>query len=434
MAPLRHLPAQSPGQVYRLVNRTTVDRHAVDCAFLWTLRDQAVDSPRYRLDHLLPLDRRVDANREGLALAGEEGWAACRDALEAGDAGEVFAAALLAFATRRADRMRQACEAGLTVKDGERALIAALAWLPPEPLAPVLARLLDAGNPRLRRVALRAITIHRRDPEGALMAALNSDDPEILGAGARGLGECGRRHAVPLLRMRLESAPARARLPIAWSLALLGEQDTLPLLAATVEAAGPDAELAMAVLLRAMPLAKGRQFLSSLSAHPGTERLVIQGAGILGDPVAVPWLIARMTDPGLGRLAGEAFSLITGADLEYLDLDLDLDATPRGASDGEEEEEEEGDALHPADRNLAMPDPARVSTWWSDRTSSMTKGVRHLCGEPITPASIAQTLRVGYQRQRRAAAFELALHAEDAPLFDVRAFGLSQQRALQSCN
>ncbi|WP_082938756.1 TIGR02270 family protein [Mitsuaria sp. 7] len=430
MALLRHLPAQAPGQVCRLVNRTTVDRHAVDCAFLWTLRDQAVDSPRYRLDHLLPLDGRVDANREGLALAGEEGWAACRQALDAGDAGEVFAAALLAFATRRADRMRQACEAGLTVKDGERALIAALAWLPPEPLAPVLARLLDADNPRLRRVALRAITCHRRDPEGALMAALASDDPEIVSAGARGLGECRLRQAVPLLRTRLESAPVRARFPIAWSLALMGEQDALPLLAATVEAAGPDAELAMAVLLRAVQLAKGRHFLSSLSAHPGTERLVIQGAGILGDPVAVPWLIARMADPVLGRLAGEAFSLITGADLEY--LDLDLDAAPREAPD--EEEEAEGNPPHPADRHLAMPDPARVATWWSDRASSMANGVRHLCGEPIAPASIARTLRVGYQRQRRAAAFEWALHAKDAPLFDVRAFGLSQQRALPSCN
>ena len=36
----------------------------------------------------------------------------------------------------------------------------------------------------------------------------------------------------------------------------------------------------------------------------------------------MPWLIARMDDQKLARLAGEAFSVITGLDLARLDLEL----------------------------------------------------------------------------------------------------------------
>ena len=44
-------------------------------------------------------------------------------------------------------------------------------------------------------------------------------------------------------------------------------------------------------------------------------RLVVVGAGVHGDPVVVPWLIEKMRHPALARVAGEAFSMITGVDL-----------------------------------------------------------------------------------------------------------------------
>ena len=59
--------------------------------------------------------------------------------------------------------------------------------------------------------------------------------------------------------------------------------------------------------------------------------MLIQGAGIAGDPSYVPWLIKQMKDLKLTRLAGESFSLITGLDLAYLDLERRPPRTSRPA-------------------------------------------------------------------------------------------------------
>jgi len=50
-------------------------------------------------------------------------------------------------------------------------------------------------------------------------------------------------------------------------------------------------------------------------------RMVIRGSGLIGDPAYVPWLISHMADDKVARLAAEAFSLITGLDLAWLDLE-----------------------------------------------------------------------------------------------------------------
>ena len=44
-------------------------------------------------------------------------------------------------------------------------------------------------------------------------------------------------------------------------------------------------------------------------------------ADIDGDPAHVPWLIDQMHQEKLARIAGEAFSMITGVDIDLLDLD-----------------------------------------------------------------------------------------------------------------
>jgi uncharacterized protein (TIGR02270 family) len=72
--------------------------------------------------------------------------------------------------------------------------------------------------------------------------------------------------------------------------------------------------------------------IRQLVQNPAQRRIGIEALGLLGDPVSVPWLIQQMSDLPYARVAGEAFSLITGADLALLDLELqglpDFDAGP----------------------------------------------------------------------------------------------------------
>jgi hypothetical protein len=74
-----------------------ITQHSEESAFLWVLRNNAIYSPHYALKDLAKLDTRIDAHLDGLRIAGAEGWKLCAEALASGEAGEVFAAGVMAF-------------------------------------------------------------------------------------------------------------------------------------------------------------------------------------------------------------------------------------------------------------------------------------------------------------------------------------------------
>jgi uncharacterized protein (TIGR02270 family) len=161
---------------------------------------------------------------------------------------------------------------------------------------------------------------------------------------------------------------------------------------------------------------------------PATLRAAVAGAGALGDPALGPWLLELMRTPALARLAGEAFTAITGADLA--DEDLEATVAPDHDAGPTEDPEDENVALDP-DENLPWPDPARVERWWAAHRGSLpAAGTRCLLGQPVASDWLRTVLRQGRQRHRAAAALELAVRGLDGPLFEIRAPGFRQRRSL----
>ena len=78
------------------------------------------------------------------------------------------------------------------------------------------------------------------------------------------------------------------------------------------------------------------------------------------------------------------------------------------------------------DEGFDWPDPAKCAKWWSVNKGRFNAGTRYLCGKPMTPESLRDVLKNGYQRQRAAAALELAIREPGKPLFEVRAPGFRQ--------
>ena len=74
-----------------------IEQHAEDAAFNWLIRNYAVSEPHYGLAHLTHLDDRVEANIDGLRIAGDAGWEICLGAMGIEEQGEIFTAAVLAF-------------------------------------------------------------------------------------------------------------------------------------------------------------------------------------------------------------------------------------------------------------------------------------------------------------------------------------------------
>jgi len=83
-----------------------------------------------------------------------------------------------------------------------------------------------------------------------------------------------------------------------------------------------------------------------------------------------------------------------------------------------------------ADENLPWPDPNLIQKWWLSNRGAFQPGTRHLLGKPITIDWCKQVLRIGRQRQRAAAALELAMRQPGNPLFEVRAPGFRQKQVL----
>nr|WP_275298103.1 TIGR02270 family protein [Halomonas campisalis] len=408
-----------------------VDHHAEEAAFLWLLREGAVAAPHYSLVDLAKLDKRVEAHLDGLRIAGDAGWAACVEQLEYREPGEVFAAAVLALESGEAGRIRRVYEAVGAAPEAQRGLVSAFGWVDRAWWRGEIRMLLAAEAPFWRRLGLAAAASQGVDPGRPLLDALGADDPALCGTALRVAARLGRTDLLPSVQARLASDDETVRFSAAWAATLLGDRATAPRVAlAFVEAAHPRwAIRALGVALRALAPQEGQQYLEHLARQPQRLRQAVVASGILGDPSNVPWLLAQMEIAEIARVAGEAFTLITGVDLAYEELEGEW---PEGFEAGPPENPEDETVAMDADEDLPWPEATRVTDWWSRHRATLQPGRRYLLGHPLSPEHLQWVLCRGLQRHRVAAALERRLLAPGEPLFEVRARGEIQQQRLGS--
>ncbi len=405
-----------------------VTQHAEDSAFLWILRDAAVRAPHYNLKDLARLDERVEAHLDGLRVAGDEGWKLAEEGLAHEEPGEAFAAAVLALESGERDRLDRVLAAVGAAPEMFRGLASACGWVAPKALQGTVSGLLNGGSPFLQRIGITACAAHRVDPGSALVKAVADDDPLLRARALRTTGELGRRDLLAALREQLSDSDLTCAFWAAWSAVLLGDRERALERLAAIAAARPPYDIPAAGLaLRAIDAAESLAWMKGLFQDPASRRKVIVAAGVCGDPHYVPWLIKQMESPEVARVAGEAFSMITGVDLAYEDLEGEW---PEGFEAGPTENPEDEDVGLDPDEDLPWPKPELIEGWWKENSSGFQAGRRYLVGKPIAPEHCQDVLRAGFQRQRIAAALELALMKPDAPLFETRAPGFRQVKQL----
>jgi hypothetical protein len=177
---------------------------------------------------------------------------------------------------------------------------------------------------------------------------------------------------------------------------------------------------------------------------------------VSGDPVYLPWLLKQMRQRALARLAGEAFSLITGVDLVAACLDnktpavatapsrrLDvtdvdfvgapLDDNPPGPLETTPNDDPDDPNVEmDFDNDLPWPDIEKVEKWWTTNSAHFRKGTRYFMGAPVTREHCIDVLKTGYQRQRILAAHYLCLLDPGTPLFNTSAPAWRQQKLLDA--
>jgi uncharacterized protein (TIGR02270 family) len=451
-----------PRSASGIVVSDVVELHAGDAAFLWLLRSKAVTSQKYRLRDLARADERVEAHLDGLEVSGSEGWAKLIDDMGDGQAGAIFAGAVWAMRTGDAGRFGAAVDSAQDKRACLDAVVSAFGWAwsggtaddrpdlaprlvgpprsatdaagpPPAFLSPpeTWARgLLAESSAASRFVATGAFAVCRVSPtdDELDLMLLKESHPPTMARAARLVGEIGIVCAARTLEYLLVHEVPEVRAAAAWSLCVLQAKHKAAI--QVLMAAAQNVEVrpdVVAMAARRMAAEDLHSWVQEL-VQAGHTRMALLAAAAAGFTALIDDILALMAHEETARLAGFAFSQITGADLVKLNLERDdqKDKKPEAAEADDEApspEEEE-------DSHLPDPDPALVAGWWRDHRGDFSPAVRYLAGRPILEAGLHQTLIDGTQPQRRAAAIELAGLTRWRPVYNTSQPGFAQARSL----
>jgi uncharacterized protein (TIGR02270 family) len=422
-----------------------VAQHVEESSHLRHVRSVLLRSPHVQLHRLQRLDDRIAAHLDGIAVAGDFGLKLCTEALESPSAGAVFTLAVRALELKDAALLQRLFAIVAAEPAAERGLLSAFGWVPAQALQGTIRALLTSADAAQRAAGLAACVMHRVEPGAVLVAALADADARLRARALRVAGEAGR---VDLLPQMLAACVADGatedealRFWAARSALLLGDRSAtvLAVLAALADGSGAWSDAAAEWLLKVLDVGAAHQHLrgwSERAKEPGpagaaARRRLIRRCGVLGDAYFVAWLIGQMADLQVSRLAGEAFTLMTGADLALLDLER---KPPEGASDGQfggpNEDPADDNVALDEDESLPWPDPERVQGWWQANQARFPTGQRFFMGAAPSPVLSLKVLREGGQRQRIAAAQWASLLAPGTKLFQTAAPAWRQQRWL----
>jgi len=414
-----------------------LQQHVEDSALLRQVRSVLVRAPHVRLNQLRRLDDRLAAHLDGVAVAGSAGMALARAALERPEAGEVFTLGVRALESRDEASLERLLALAATLPAAWRGLASALGWVPTALLQGTGQRLLNAAEPAWRELGLAACRMHQADPGEWLASALHDTQAGPRAAALRAAGELGRLDLLPAVRAAMADDTPEVVFWAAWSACLLGERQASPqVLGFAARHTELPADRALVMLLSALDFEAAREFVRELAAatqgqaagSPADRRL-IRAIGWLGDVQFLPWLVERMAEAPVARLAGEAWSLLTGVDLARESMDA-------AAGESREAGEDPADPDVGADEDDSLPWPAlpAVQAWMHARAADLPSGQRCFLGRPLDAATALQALRDGQQRQRALAALALCLRQPGSQLFPVAAPARRQQQLLATAN
>ena len=304
-----HKPKLEGAPERRRIVPDVVRQHAEQAAFFWAQRDTLMEDDPPDLEVVAGVDRRLEANLDGLRIAGSAAWpfvvAAYEDFPEKG---ELFLYAWMAIEQNDGRRVAEAVEFGRRSQDDARGLVGALTWHQPEKIATAVRDWIGAPDVFKRFLGVSACLEHGVDPKQMLERLVRDPDVRVRAASLHLAGKLKRTDLVKELRVALEDGEEPPRFWAAWALAELGSGDLASLeLRKVAVSGGPDALTALRAVVKAAPDKDVRAWMGGLLKSPETAPLAVRGAGMLGDRTILHWLVHQMRQPALAAAAGAAF-------------------------------------------------------------------------------------------------------------------------------
>ncbi|MDG4888086.1 HEAT repeat domain-containing protein [Mesorhizobium sp. WSM4887] len=307
MAATRNQTAE--GKPERPIVAGIVRQHAEQAAFFWAKRDTLMQADPPNLAVVAMVDGRLEANLDGLRIAGSAAWPIVVAAYEDfPDKGELFLYAWMAIEQSESRRLAEAVELGRQSEDDACGLIGALAWHKPQAIAAEVRHWISAQDAFKRFLGISACLGHGVDPKQMLSRLVRDPDARVRAASLRLAGKLRRTDLVEELRAALEDGQGQPRFWAAWALTELGSGDLASAeLRKVAVGGGPDAMRALRAAVKAAPDKDVRAWMGGLLKSPETAAVAVRGAGMLGDRTLLHWLIHQMRAPSLAASAGAAF-------------------------------------------------------------------------------------------------------------------------------
>lgn len=383
-------------------------QHAENVSALWVQRSNAVHAPHYMFTDLEHLDSRVEANLDGLRIAGDQSLLIIEENISGEEIGGYFAKSVLLLERDAGSKFYELAEGHSQSRNIFEELMSALTWVNPKYLSRIVKDLLSSSEPTLIELGLTACAAHQKPARKHVQVNLNSDNANLRATAMEVAANLGLTEFGGLLSGVSDFESDRERFHCGRALAFLGEQKAgSKLLESIVTSDSFFSSKALNLLALMNDTTACKALLKSFDATGKRERDVIRGFGFLGDPAAVEWLISKTDNPNLSRLAGGSISMITGIDLA--DNDLETLGVPEGFLDaGPNDDPSDGNVALDEDEDLPWPDLEQVRRWWQS-SAKLPAGKQYLNGREKTEIEMQIVLKEAFQRQRSAAADSLAL-------------------------
>ncbi|NTX10876.1 TIGR02270 family protein [Myxococcus sp. CA051A] len=392
------------------------EEHLDEASFRWEQWEQALVAPDATLLATAEREERLLGHLEGLAEQ-EALEAVVRPAFDSEEAARVSVATHVLLSQGAVDEVLSRLR-GSEV-ELRAAMCRALEVSEVAGVSTALESLLKLGDVDLQARVLEALAGRQGTSPDVLARYFPHDEPRARIAalqGARPLPEELARRMLPALlasahpdiRLAAVEAGLTAGLRLAW------------------EACGREARALTPEAMVLLAIGGGEEdtdFLVGLAKDDELRPEVVWALGFSGRLAAMDFCAELLNVRGVARLAGEAFSAMTGLQLEgpYALLEEE---------ESDESEDPEADLTVRPEDDLPWPNVSAVRGWWAESRSRFVEGQRYLLGQPFSGVVLMEALESSSMRRRHVLARELAIRTRGQHVIPTRAFTHRQREAL----
>ena len=410
------------------------EEHLNEAAWLWGNWQESLDSAVYALgDVAVGPEERLLAHLDGLVLGGQPvAQKLLVPALAGDDLGGVAAAAWALLQAEDADHQDAVIEMLPSAAPPVQAAIGRALYLAPRADISRLMPLWFEGAPHLRAMVLDIFGT--REPDWVreqIDPAMRSGQPPLVAAGLRAIRNLRERTLLDWVAVASQSDDIQVRLEamrtgLAFAVKTAWDECRI--------FAGGSAELSRLSLglLATSPDPNDRVFVrgKAKDVDPGLHAL--WALGFAGDVDSAEVLLQAMADEKKSRVAGEAFSAITG-------LAIAGEMAKPGETQGPDVEEVGDEDPPPTVRSedsLPEPQVEKVKKWWEKGRRQLFPGARYAGGQPRSPSTLRNAFTGGATWRREVYLLELVASVANLPKVtppkvDLKAWAREQLQQLE---